>query len=115
MKGWRRSALFLYCCTLTVYHPEDLTTIGSTTIHEISNGICKFSPTSTKGKWIFLIQTVLISFIPIALLIIQNSFAFNDMLVRKQNIEGKERVVSSVTRKKSPNVYKSCPNMISLE
>jgi hypothetical protein len=78
---------------LSVYHPEDLTTLGSTTIHEISNGICKFSPTSIKGKWIFLIQTILISFIPIALLIVQNSLAFNDMLVRKQNIQEKERLV----------------------
>ena len=81
-----------------VYHPEDLTTITSTTVHEISNGICRFSPTSTKGKWIFLVQTILISFIPIALLIIQNSFAFNDMLVRKQTIQEKERLVSARIR-----------------
>ena len=44
----------------------------STMVHEISNGICKFSPTSTKGKTVFLFQTILLSFTPIMLLIVQN-------------------------------------------
>ena len=55
-------------------------------VHEISNGICKFSPTSTKGKWIFLVQTVILSFSPILLLCIQNSVNFSDMIQWKNEI-----------------------------
>ncbi len=70
-----------------------MATTISMTEHEISNGLCRFSPTSTKGKWIFLLQTILISFIPIGLLMIQNGVAFNDMLVRKQGIQDKDQKV----------------------
>jgi hypothetical protein len=69
------------------------TVVTTITVQEISNGICNFSPTSTKGKWIFLMQTIIISFIPIGLLMIQNGVAFNDMLVRKQGIQEKDRMV----------------------
>ena len=48
------------------------------------------------------------------------TYDFNDVLRFYRDFclgRGAERgaVVGSVTRKKSPNVYKSCPKMISLE
>ena len=39
----------------------------------------------------------------------------NEPTLRKGRKEQKKSVLFSVTSKKSPNVYKSCPNMISLE
>ncbi len=65
----------------------------TTMVHEISNGICKFSPTSTKGKWIFLIQTIILSFTPIMLLIIQNTVTFSDMIKWKNEIIYKDNLV----------------------
>ena len=92
----------------------------STMVHEISNGICKFSPTSTKGKTVFLFQTILLSFTPIMLLIVQNrwkfctfliyihslikimpfslfSFAFSDMIKWKNDILHKDSLVTEAT------------------
>ena len=63
-------------------------------IQEISNGICKFSPTSRKGKWIFVVQTLLLSFTPIILLIVQNSLTFYDTIKWKQDIVFKDNLVS---------------------
>ena len=68
--------------------------ISSSMIQEISNGICTFSPTSRRGKWIFLIQTICLSFSPIILLIVQNSFTFNDMMVWKNEILLKDTLVT---------------------
>ena len=70
---------------------------GYSAIQEISNGICKFSPTSSKGKLVFLFQTILLSFTPIILLIVQNSIAFNDMLRWKNDIIHKDNLVSEAT------------------
>ena len=70
-------------------------------VHEISNGICKFSPTSTKGKWIFLIQTVVLSFSPILLLCIQNSVNFSDMIQWKNEILLKVKNLRKNWKKKS--------------
>ena len=66
-------------------------------VQEISNGICKFSPTSSKGKIVFLFQTVLLSFTPIMLLIIQNSVAFSEMIRWKNEILRKDYLVSEAT------------------
>ena len=67
-------------------------------LQEISNGICRFSPTSRKGKWIFLIQTICLSFSPIILLIIQNSYTFNDMIKWKNEILQKDAQVTEARR-----------------
>ena len=67
-------------------------------VQEISNGICKFSPTSSKGKIVFLFQTVLLSFTPIMLLIIQNSVAFSEMIRWKNEILRKDFLVGEATR-----------------
>ena len=72
--------------------------ISSSMIQEISNGICRFSPTSRKGKWIFLVQTICLSFSPIILLIIQNSFTFNDMMNWKNEIITKDLQVREARR-----------------
>lgn len=66
-------------------------------VHEISNGICRFSPTSTKGKWIFLFQTIFLSFSPILLLIIQNTVSFSDMIKWKNEIINKDFLVTEAT------------------
>lgn len=66
-------------------------------VHEISNGICKFSPTSTKGKWVFLIQTIFLSFTPIILLVVQNSFGFSEMIKWKNEIIFKDQLVTKTT------------------
>lgn len=66
-------------------------------VHEISNGICRFSPTSTKGKWIFLFQTIILSFSPILLLIIQNTVSFSDMIKWKNEIINKDFLVTEAT------------------
>ena len=58
----------------------------SLSIQEISNGICTFSPTSRRGKLVFFIQTILLSFTPIMLLIVQNSLAFHEMIKWKNDI-----------------------------
>ena len=67
-------------------------------IQEISNGLCKFSPTSKKGKWIFVVQTFFLSFTPIILLIVQNSFSFYDTIRWKQEIILKDQLVTEATR-----------------
>ena len=59
----------------------------------ISNGLCRFNPTSNKGKWIFLAQTVLLSFTPITILLIQNGFMFSEMLQRKNMVLYKDKQV----------------------
>ena len=69
----------------------------TSTIQEISNGICKFSPTSNKGKIVFLFQTIFLSFTPIILLIVQNSVAFSDMMKWKTDIMHKDNLVSEAT------------------
>ena len=66
-------------------------------VQEISNGICKFSPTSTKGKWIFFAQTIILSFTPIILLIVQNTLSFNDMIQKKNDIVFKDGLVTEAT------------------
>ena len=71
-----------------------ITGISSTMVQEISNGICKFSPTSNKGKMVFLFQTILLSFTPIMLLIVQNSIAFSEMIKWKNDILHKDKLVS---------------------
>ena len=45
----------------------------------------------------FLFQTILLSFTPIILLIVQNSIAFNDMLKWKNDIIHKDNLVSEAT------------------
>ena len=59
----------------------------------ITNGICSFSPTSTKGKWIFVIQTVMISFTPIVVLLAQNAASFYDIMIEKDLILHKNDMV----------------------
>jgi len=72
------------------------TTAGGSTssmTHMITNGICSFSPTSTKGKWIFLLQTIILSFTPITILLIQNGTAFYDLMQEKDAITHKNELV----------------------
>ena len=72
------------------------TTAGGSTssmTHMITNGICSFSPTSTKGKWIFLLQTIILSFTPITILLIQNGTAFYDLMQEKDAIIHKNELV----------------------
>ena len=45
----------------------------------------------------------------------QNEFFFFKATIAKNGYRQKIRVATSVTRKNLPNVYKSCPKMISLE
>ena len=66
--------------------------MGSTT-QVITNGFCSFSPTSTKGKWIFIVQTVLMSFTPIVILLLQNGDAFYQMVKEKEEILHKNELV----------------------
>ena len=67
--------------------------VTRSSIQEISNGLCKFSPTSKKGKWIFVLQTFVLSFTPIILLIIQNSLKFYDTIGWKNDIISKDNLV----------------------
>ena len=67
--------------------------VSKSSIQEISNGLCKFSPTSKKGKWIFVLQTFVLSFTPIILLIIQNSLTFYDTIGWKADIISKDNLV----------------------
>ena len=60
----------------------------------ISNGVCSFDPTSRRGKWVFLIQTLLLSFAPISILIVQNSMNFSEVLFQKQYVQNKTSMVS---------------------
>ena len=68
---------------------------GSTSsmTHMITNGICSFSPTSSKGKWIFVTQTVLLSFTPIMILLMQNGTAFYNLMLEKDAIIHKNELV----------------------
>lgn len=88
--------LFIICLMLA---GENISTTagGSTSsmTHMITNGICSFSPTSTKGKWIFLLQTIILSFTPITILLIQNGTAFYDLMQEKDAITHKNELVSS--------------------
>ena len=71
-------------------------TMGGTTTsqtHMITNGICSFSPTSTKGKWIFMIQTIILSFTPIFILLVQNGTAFYSVMQEKELIIHKADLV----------------------
>ena len=71
------------------------TSIGSTT-QMITNGLCSFSPTSTKGKWIFIIQTVIMSFTPIVILLVQNGSSFYSLVKEKEEILHKNDLVINV-------------------
>ena len=66
---------------------------SSSTAQEISNGLCRFSPTSKKGKWIFVLQTFILSFAPIILLVCQNTFSFYETMKLKNNIISKDTLV----------------------
>ena len=65
-----------------------------TGISTISNGFCRFNPTTQSGKWIFVSQTVLLSFTPLVILLIQNSINFNDLLIQQERNLEKARLVS---------------------
>ena len=64
--------------------------------HMITNGICSFSPTSTKGKWIFLVQTIILSFTPIVILLAQNGASFYDIMIEKERILHKNDMVNNL-------------------
>ncbi len=84
---------------MTVLGGGGTTTIGDaslTDIASISNGLCRFNPTSPKGKWIFLLQTVLLSFTPITILVIQNGIMFKDMIIKKDTVLQKSKLVCTV-------------------
>ena len=70
-------------------------TTGSGT-HLITNGFCSFSPTSKRGKWIFMMQTVILSFTPIIILLVQNGMSFYDLMLEKQSILHKNELVSYI-------------------
>ena len=60
----------------------------------ITNGFCAFSPTSTKGKWIFTIQTLILSFVPIVILLAQNGYSFYYMMKQKEQVMHKADLVN---------------------
>ena len=62
--------------------------------HMITNGFCAFSPTSTKGKWIFTAQTLILSFVPIIILLAQNGYSFYDMMKQKEQVMHKADLVN---------------------
>ena len=61
----------------------------------VTNGICTFDPTSRRGKWMFIIQTLVLSFVPITVLIVQNSIQFRQVLMQKQYVQDKTILVTS--------------------
>ena len=71
--------------------------VSASLVQEISNGICSFNPTSKRGKALFLFQTMVLSFLPIALLIFQNSFGFYGMVKWKTDIIEKDKLVHEAT------------------
>ena len=71
--------------------------VTTSLVQEISNGICSFNPTSSRGKAVFFVQTIVLSFLPILLLIVQNSLSFHDMIKWKNEIIAKERLVNQAT------------------
>ena len=86
--------LISYVCILRIGSSSFGTgTASSSGIHLITNGICTFSPTSTRGKWIFLIQTIILSFAPIILLIGQNGYSFYSLMREKEEILHKSNLV----------------------
>ena len=87
-----------YCSNFqTIIDDSSVTgSMGSTT-QVITNGFCSFSPTSTKGKWIFIVQTVLMSFTPIVILLLQNGDAFYQMVKEKEEILHKNELVMIYT------------------
>ena len=66
---------------------------GASALVNITNGVCSFDPTSRRGKWMFLIQTLLLSFAPISILIVQNSINFSEVLLQKQYVQNKTSMV----------------------
>ena len=66
-------------------------------MQQISNGICSFNPTSSRGKAVFFTQTVVLSFLPILLLIVQNSLAFHERIKWKNDIFEKDKLVNEAT------------------
>ena len=74
-----------------------VTTVTTSLVQNISNGICTFNPTSSRGKAAFLIQTMVLSFLPIALLIVQNSFGFHGLIKWKNDIIEKDKLVNDAT------------------
>ena len=66
-------------------------------VQQISNGICSFNPTSSRGKAVFFTQTVVLSFLPILLLIVQNSLGFHERIKWKNEIFEKDKLVNQAT------------------
>ena len=76
---------------------KSATHVTTSLVQEISNGICSFNPTSSRGKAVFFIQTIVLSFLPIFLLIVQNSLAFHDRIKWKNDIIEKDKLVGQAT------------------
>ena len=75
----------------------DLESGSGIQVQQISNGICSFNPTSSRGKAVFFTQTIVLSFVPIALLIVQNSLAFYEQIKWKNDIFEKDKLVNQAT------------------
>ena len=100
-RGEREKILFFKRCFhfvkvksfVFLIFPDISVSVTRSSIQEISNGLCKFSPTSKKGKWKFVLQTFVLSFMPIIILIIQNSLTFYDTIGWKNDIIAKDILV----------------------
>ena len=76
----------------------DLTDIGGwdrgVGIVTIYNGFCRFNPSTPRGRYIFVSQTLVLSFTPLIILLIQNSFRFNDMMLQGERNLEKSKLVN---------------------
>lgn len=81
-----------------IYFAADSSDFSMTTSQTqlITNGICSFSPTSTKGKWIFMLQTIILSFTPIVILLAQNGSSFYYLTKEKDSILHKNNLVRQI-------------------
>ena len=88
----------LFYLYIFINFTADSTSMSMTTSQTqmITNGICSFSPTSTKGKWIFMLQTILLSFTPIVILLAQNGTSFYYLTKEKDAILHKNNLVRQI-------------------
>ena len=100
-----------FCCknsvSIETFKPIDIIIIflvvgtgeieSGISVQQISNGICSFNPTSSRGKAVFFMQTIVLSFLPILLLIVQNSLGFHERIKWKNEIFEKDKLVNQAT------------------
>ena len=60
----------------------------------VTTGLFGYHPNSRRGKQVFFVQTLVLSFIPVGILLVQNGIAFHQVLADRAAVVRKDAAVS---------------------